>query len=140
MEETKDKRTYELALLVKSDDDAARTADLIKQYNGEAVAEPRARKIALAYKIKGNLEAVFVSTLFRALPEDAKQLEHDLGMRQEVIRSMVLAAPAQSEAQPSAAPAFPGAKRGRFSSEPRPAPPRPLSNEALEKKIEEILR
>ncbi len=144
MEEGKEKKIYELALLLKGDDDAARVADLIKQYNGEMVAEPRAKKLALAYTIKGADEAVFVSVLFRALPGDVKQFEHDLNVRQEVLRSMIIVATVPTEGEPTAAPAFPGQqRRGRFGVEPRePRPsaaPHPLSNEALEKKIEEIL-
>ena len=144
MEEVKDKKIYELALLLKSDDDAARAVEWIKQYNGEAVSEPRAKKLALAYKIKGNTEAVFVSMLFRMIPDDAKQLERDLRMRGEVIRSMVLvAAPAEPQREFAAPPFFPSQRRGRplpETREPRPIAPRPLSNEALEKKIEEILQ
>ncbi len=145
MDEEKDKKTYELALLLASEDDITRVIELVREYRGEAISEPRAKKLALAYSIKGRDEAVFVSCTFQAFGEDAKSLERDLHARQEVIRGMVLVAPPQSERQPSAAPVFPMQRRGRpsaerpaWTGEQKPSAPQPLSNEALEKKIEEI--
>lgn len=138
---------YELALLLKSEDDAPAIAALVRQHNGELTAEPRARKLALAYKIKGNMEAAFVTCFFRAAGEDAKQLEHDLLTRPEVIRSMVLRAALQGglpvAAAPMALPERPGraapAARAGAGRETRKAPPRgPLSNEALENLLKEI--
>jgi ribosomal protein S6 len=147
MDEEKDKKIYELALLLTSEDDLAGAMGLVRQHQGELLAEPRAKKLALAYKIKGNTEAVFVSVLFRALPEGAKNLEHDLIAKAGVIRSMILVAPSPSEQQPVLPSQFPMQRRGRpvttrsiSTADSRPAAPRPLSNEALEKKIEEILQ
>ena len=145
MDEEKDKKTYELALLLKSESDAPRVVEFVRQHGGEMVSEPRAKKLALAYTIKGNTEAVFASCVFKASGEEVKSLERDLAMRQEVIRSMVLVTPPRSERQAPLTPYFPMQKRGRPSiagtssaSEPRPAVSHPLSNEALERKIEEI--
>lgn len=145
MNEEKDKKTYELALLVKGEADLAPVAALVREHRGEIASEPRAKKLTLAYKIKGAAEAVFASLTFRASGSDAKNLEHDLRTRPEVLRSLILVAPPQAERQPTAPPAFPPTRRGRPPVagflEPKPvAAPRPLSNEALEKKIEEILQ
>lgn len=143
--EDKEKKIYEIALLLKSEDDAPRFVAFMKQYNCEIVSEPRAKKLALAYKIKGHTEAVFASCIFKASGEDAKRLEHDLAARQEVIRSMILVSPPPMERDSSATPSFPREKWARPSLgtspvyEARPAAPHPLSNEALEKKIEELL-
>lgn len=145
-EEAKDKKLYELALLLKSENDLAGAITLLRQHDGELVSEPRAKKLALAYVIKGNTEAVFASCTFRASGTDAKELERDLSTRPEVIRSMMLVSPPPAERQPMASPSFPMQKRGRPSmvrvspseGQSRPAVSRPLSNEALEKKIEEI--
>ena len=147
--EDKDQKTYELALLLKTEDDLAGVLTLVRQHNGEVLSEPRAKKLALAYTIKGVDEAVFAYCTFRASGEDVKELEHDLITRQGVVRSMIIIAIPVSERPISAAP-FPLQKRGRPSSSPvrsaapgaevKPSAPRPLSNEALEKKIEEILQ
>jgi ribosomal protein S6 len=147
MDEAKDKKTYELALLLKSEDHLAGALTLLRQHNGEPLSEPRAKKLAFAYKIKGNTEGVFASVHFNAAQEDVKQLEHDLGTRPEIIRSMILVAAPPSEKSPTAMPPFPAARRGKAPgaritapAEVKPAPSSPLSNEALEKKIEEILQ
>lgn len=145
MSEDKEKKIYELALLAKSEDDVARTAELVRQHNGENVSEPRMKKLALAYKIKGNTEGVFASILFTATGVDVKDLENDLRTRPNVIRSMVLVALPPSERQPSAPPQFPQT-RGHSPfvrptspvREAKPVAPAPLSNEALENLLKKI--
>jgi len=149
MNEDKDKKIYELALLLKNEEDLSGVVTLLKQHSAEVTSEPRAKKMAFAYKIKSHTEGVFVSLLFTAFPSDAKELEHDLITRQDVIRFMILASPPPPE-RAEGAPSFPSMKRGRPSpmrmpspADAKPAAPRtsgPLSNEAIGKKIEEILQ
>jgi ribosomal protein S6 len=150
MNEDKEKKLYELALLLKTEEDLVPLIALIRQYEGEIVLEPRAKKLALAYKIKGHTEAIFATLQFNAFPEAAKNLEQDLNNRPEAIRFLILASPPPPERREESMPSFPGARRGRPStpraatpSDAKPAAPRasgPLSNEALGKKIEEILQ
>ena len=158
--EDKDKKEYELALLLKTEDNLAGVLALVAQHNGEGVSEPRAKRLQLAYEIKKVNEAVFVYFTFKMFGDDMNALEHDLNSRAEVLRSMVIASPAPAE-RPSASAMPPyerrssgsrsssgssaGASRSAApsassSAEPKPAPSRPLSNEALEKTIEEILK
>jgi len=147
----KDKKEYELAVLVKNEEDLAPVVALIKKHNGEIVAEPHAKRLALAYEIKKNKEAVFAYCTFKAAGADVKDLEAVFNTTPEVIRAMIIISPPPTPAgdrtmtmpqtgdstkyrsrptrSPSAAP-----------SEAKPAAPKPLSNEALEKKIEEILQ
>jgi ribosomal protein S6 len=147
MKDENDKTQYELALLLKNEDDVAAVAGLVRQHNGEITAEPRAKKLALAYKIKGSTEATFVTCFFRATGDDAKRLEHDLRTRQEVIRSMVLRAPSQAGLPVAAMPVMPSERapmrpvssRPSALREPKKPPARePLSNEALENLLKEI--
>jgi ribosomal protein S6 len=146
--EEKDKKEYELALLVKNEADVAGVVALVGQHNGEGLSEPRAKRLGLAYEIKKQTEAVFASFTFMAYGDDVKALEGDLNNHQEVIRFMVIASPVASDQ--SASPVLPPDRRvasrpsrpmmSSDSRDARPAPSRPLSNEALEKKIEEILQ
>jgi ribosomal protein S6 len=151
----KDKKEYELAVLVKSEDDLASVATLVKNHNGELTAEPRPKKLAFAYEIKKIKEGVFAHLLFKAAGEDAKNLERDLRTAPEVIRALIIAspAPAMMLGERPVMPAGGGSMRrprtGMRPSAPastgagtdtKPAAPAPLSNEALEKKIEEILQ
>ena len=139
---------YELALLLKSEDDAAAVATLARQHGGEIVSEPRAKRLSLAYPIKGNTEASFVTFVFKAPKVGAKKLESDLRLRQDVIRSMIVRTPLAggmpvTASAPTALPERPSrygsARPAAPPREPRKAPARePLSNEALENLLKEI--
>ncbi|HVM77342.1 MAG TPA: 30S ribosomal protein S6 [Candidatus Paceibacterota bacterium] len=142
-----DKKEYEISLLLKNEADLANVLTLVGQHGGEISSETKARNLALAYEIKKHKEAVFAYCNFRAYPDDAKNLEHDLNSRTDVLRFMIIASPPAAE---KISPMGPGAPR-RPRRAPRtaaptgdatakPQAPRPLSNEALEKKIEEILQ
>jgi ribosomal protein S6 len=149
--EEKDKKEYELALLLKSEDNLPGVMVLVGQHNGEGASEPRAKRLQLSYEIKKHTEAVFVYFTFKMFGDDMKVLEHELNTRADVLRFMVIASPAPAE-RPSAS-LMPQREERHTRSAPRSSssvpslaeapkatPSRPLSNEALEKKIEEILQ
>ena len=148
--EDKDKKEYELALLIKNEDNMPGVLALVAQHNAEGVSEPRAKRLQLAYEIKKHHEAVFVYFTFKAFGDDIKALEHDLNTYGDVLRSMVIASPAPAERTATSAMPPREERRGRSSTPytapaaptepPKPAASKPLSNEALEKKIEEILQ
>jgi ribosomal protein S6 len=144
--EDKDKKEYELALLLKTETDLAAVLTLVGQHHGEGVSEPRAKRLQLAYEIKKLNEAVFVYFTFKAFGYDINNLEHDLNSKAEVIRFMVIASPAPAEHVSSSAmphdrrPSVRASAPRSAPTEVKAAPSRPLSNEALEKKIEEILQ
>lgn len=151
--EEKDKKEYELAILVKNEEDLAPVVAFVRQHNAEISTEPHAKRLTLAYEIKKQKEAVFAYLIFKAASEDAKTLEHDLNTKAEVLRFLVIAspAPAMPPMDRQAMPQMGGPKRrSRITprtaagttgeAAPKPAAPKPLSNEALEKKIEEILQ
>ena len=139
-----DKKEYEIAFLVESEADAAAVLTIVGQHGGEVSSELKTRNVALAYEIKKHKEAVFAYCNFRAYPTEAKNLEDDLNARQNVIRFMIIASPAAAEKPIGSAPLMRHRRpvRGTPTSEgqAKPQAPRPLSNEALEKKIEEILQ
>lgn len=146
--EDKEKKEYELALLVKNESDLPGVFVLINQHNAEGVSEPRAKRLQLTYEIKHHTDAVFAYLTFKMNGLDIKALEHDLVTRADVLRFMVIASPAPAE-RTAASPMPPREERrprtpsyGAAPSleAPKPPAPRPLSNEALEKKIEEILQ
>ena len=143
--EDKDKKEYELGLLLKSEEDTADIVKFVAQHGGEMLSEPRAKRLALAYEIKGNKEATFTYFNFRAFGDEVKSLEHDLNSRQDVIRSLLVIATPPNEPRSSFG-AGPMPRRGGKPmrsappSEPSTQKSQSLSNEALEKKIEEILQ
>ena len=141
----KDKKTYEISFLVKSEADVAGVISFLTQHNAEVLTEPRSRNIVLAYEIKKNKEAVFTYCTFKAAGADAKKLENDLSVGILVIRSLIVALPKKglrSEStderskEKKTRPSRPAAPY----SEVKLSSPRTLSNEALTRKIEEILK
>ena len=143
-----DKKEYELAVLVKNEDDLAPVAALARQHGAEIATEFRAKRLTLAYEIKKNKEAVFAYCTFKAEGPATKELEADLNTKAEVIRFLIVKAPAPDTSSRQASPLGAAAvqRRGRTMRTPgapeatKPAVPKSLSNEALEKKIEEILQ
>jgi ribosomal protein S6 len=155
--EEKDKKEYELAVLVKEEGDLAVVTALVGQHKGEGVSEPRAKKLALAYEIKGETDAVFAYCTFKAFGEEVKNLERDLNTHAAVLRFMIIASPPPAErpyssmvpherrgkapyAGAGSSPSPSSESRESRPSTSRPASSGPISNEALEKRIEEILQ
>ncbi|HVO28614.1 MAG TPA: 30S ribosomal protein S6 [Candidatus Paceibacterota bacterium] len=143
----RDRKEYELAVLVKDEADLAPVVALVREHNGEAPSEPRAKRLALAYEIKKRKEAVFAYFTFKAFGEDVKNLERELNTKPEVIRSLIIASPAPAMTMERQPLPMGAAKRrtrvtrtGTAADAAKPVAPAPLSNEALEKKIEEILQ
>lgn len=142
--EDRNRKEYELAVLVKREEDLPGIAAVVRDHAGEITADFRAKRVALAYPIKKEKEAIFAYAHFRAIGETAKALEHDLNVRHDVLRSLVviLPKPDKKEQAPRELPLKRAvAPRPSASvSEPRQQNSWPLSNEALTKKIEEILK
>jgi ribosomal protein S6 len=141
----KDKKTYELAVLVKTEGELSGVVTIVGQHGAEILGELNPKRVALAYPIKKQKEGVFAYGTIRAYPDDAKKLEEDLRTRQDILRFMILALRGNAMAQQPGTAMAPrrrpmvAAARPSAVVESKPAPG-PLSNEALEKKIEEILQ
>lgn len=131
------RKEYELAYLVKDENLTGAAAEIVKAQGGEVRLEGNASRIRLAYPINKQTEAYFGYVQFLAEPAVAKTLEAALNLDQRILRSLLMTPPPLKE-------------KKRMGEGPRPVEPRvgrpsesrslPLSNEALEKKIEEILQ
>ena len=130
------KKEYELAFLVNEETDAPGIVEALKAAGAELRLEGPVRKVALAYKIKKQDSAYFGFVHFAMESAAAKSLEGVLALRPEILRYMIVTPPSVQAKpfQQSTGPRPPAAK----PYEPKTAPA--LSNEALEKKIEEILQ
>jgi ribosomal protein S6 len=133
-------KTYEMSFLVANEGDVPSVIDLVKKFNGTIMKEPSIRRIALAYKIAKQTSALFGFFNFQMGSDDVKALEHDLRTNATILRSLILSTPKKKER-------VAGEEKPRTY---RPAPVKPLmekkltstslSNEALTRKIEEILQ
>lgn len=134
----KDKKEYEVGFLVREESKAREVVDAVKAAGGEVTLEGPVNRIRLAYQIDKQTEALFGFTQFMMDPAAAKALEKALTMNPDVLRFLILTPPPLKEKPRKPREAMP-----RPASKPYPsrAPEAPtLSNEALEKKIEEILQ
>jgi ribosomal protein S6 len=145
----KDPKDYELAVLVKEEGDILPVAALVREQGGEILVDFKAKKIALAYPIKKETEGIFAYANIRAMGETVKTLEHDLNLRNDVLRSLIVLLPKPEKPREEKPVAPLAAKRATStrsaassssSTETSRQNAGPLSNEALEKKIEEILK
>ena len=143
MEDTeKVKKEYEIGVLVRKEDDIPEVRRIVEQHRGEFASDFQAKKVALAYPIKHETEAVFAFSRFFAEPTEAKQLEHDLETLGVVLRALLTIHAKISRREAV------GALKKRAQANRQPAPVLPstspsvhnLSNEALTKKIEEMLK
>ena len=143
MEDTeKVKKEYEIGVLVRKEEDIPEVRRVVEQHGGEFAADFQAKKIALAYPIKHEKEAVFAFSRFKTEPTEAKRLENDLETTNVVLRSLITVPFKISRRDAVGA----GKRRLQASRQSAPVPQasapavHTLSNEALTKKIEEMLQ
>ncbi|MDO8537063.1 MAG: hypothetical protein Q7R94_02345 [bacterium] len=142
-----EKKNYELAVLLRDEESSREVLKLLGQHQIEVQETGQPKKINLSYPVKHIREAIFEFFSLFSLPENIKLLEQDLKGNTAILRSMVVGIPRDRAAARGMVDS-----RRRVSGSRRPASPSPsyevkpvphkatLSNEAIEKKIEEILQ
>jgi ribosomal protein S6 len=136
-------KEYELSYVLKDEADFKSIQDLLIAHGGEVFSETTLRNIVLSYPIKKQTQAFFGFLHFRIDPEKIKTLDHDLKFNTPVLRFLIVTPPFIKGKFVSA----PRLNKSKSSSSaPKSETPvvnkpdvMPLSNEDLEKKIEEIL-
>ncbi len=133
------KNRYELSFVTQSED-AASVKALLAKNNAQILNERPISKIQLAYKIAKQGYGFMSTTEFLADAQSVVTLRYDLQLEKDVLRGIIikLKEPKKAteketdERMPGKGPTAPQKLRNMFSGV--------LSNEALEKKIEEILQ
>lgn len=136
-------KEYELSFLLKSDEAASEVLRVLGRAGAEIFLEGPREAIPLAYPVRKETNAVFGYVHFRAFPDAIRAVTQELRLLPPVLRFLVITPPFVK-------------LRSRWEQAPRPKPigtepelppeparqpsSLPLSNEALEKKIEEILQ
>ncbi len=141
MEKEQDKKQYEVSFLLKEEGGLGSVVKFINASGGEIELESPVAKIALAYPIKKETQAYFGYIHFSALPGEIKNLEHEMETNLGVLRHLIITPPFK-KAPPRQRP------EGALKAPVKQTIPRPtteiksetLTNEDLEKKIEEILK
>ena len=144
MSEDQEKKHYEISFLVKSDEEVPIVLRLVGQHGAEVQGEPKAGATNLAYEINKLSRAIFCFLTVRALPENIKLLEKDLAALPSILRFLVIKLPRESFGTRRGLSEYHRARKPptarKSSTPPAPKQQEVLSNEAIEKKIEEILQ
>ena len=139
LKEDSDKKAYEVSFLLESEDKIDDVKRLFAQHGVDITEESPQKKINLAYEIKRMSQAFFGTLRVFSWPQNIKLLEKDLRGNKNVLRSLIVSLPSEKRdgGQDLKKPAMPVRRQSIFQRESRS---KPLSNEAIEKKIEEILQ
>ncbi len=130
-----EKNAYEISFLVKSAEDAEAIVKRLSEIGAEVLSENKPQEIVLAYPIKKISKAYFGYSVFNSLPSEIAKLNNSLGLDSKALRFLIVTPPivkVQERKMESV----------MTAEKPKTAPVREtdLSNDALEQKLEEILK
>lgn len=139
----KEQKKYEISFLAKGDKDGGEIIELLKKHQISIIGEDNGLKIKLAYPIKKEESAFFSCFQFSAAPDIIKKISDELNFNSRILRFLIITPPIVKSMAVSA----PRARRTALfreaakkveikKEEPQPI----LTNEELEKKLEEILK
>lgn len=136
-----DKKAYEIGFMARDEKGASEIVERVKAHGGEILLEGPVEQVSLAYKIKKQAQAHFGYLHFAMEPANVKVFSDELQRVPNVLRFLVVTPPFEKQ-KPRQMPVEReyAASRPRAEERKTVAAPLPLSNEALEKKIEEILQ
>jgi ribosomal protein S6 len=141
--EAKEPRAYEISFLVRDEQGRDAVLSLVRRLGGELLFEGPFERIALAYPIKRETAAAFGFIHARLSPDALAELEGELKTIGSLLRYLIITPPFLKNKPRSV---FRGRAPQTDATIPSPVPERrapeslPLTNEALEKRIEEILK
>jgi ribosomal protein S6 len=165
-ENEKELKEYEAAFLIDGEEYALHVVKILKARGASVVFESPVKKIDLSYPIKKRRSAYFGFVHFRCFASDIENIDEDLRLNDKIIRHLIVAPPINSKAvnlvtrRPSRATVVASSEssdiakqkkdgsvaassvvaRNRGESEQDGRVSQEVSNEELEKKLEEILK
>ncbi len=129
-------KEYEIAFLARDEKEIGGILGIIARFGAETVFHGPVEKISLAYPIKKETSANFGYLHFTLDSQKIASLARELRMNPTIIRFLIVSPPFVK----IKAKIIQNIKRAPQPAVERKIEPLPLSNEALEKKIEEILQ
>lgn len=147
-------KNYEIGFLVKDDNDRQEIVRILSNHQMPIINEGQISQVKLAYPIKKENCAYFGYLYFSARPRDIKKLREELQTSPKILRFIIIANPVLKDGRPISGQVEPikkhSAPESSFVSNVeasslkkekiKSAKTEVLSNEALEKKLEEILK
>lgn len=128
------KQDYELSFLLKESATQAAVLNILRKYQITPSYESSLNQIRLAYPIQRQTSAFFGFCHFSVEPAAIQKIKEELTLTPEILRFLIVASPVRPRAFERKSPAHPPEEKS-----PEPTPP-VLTNEALEEKLEEILK
>ena len=131
-------KSYEIAFLVKNPEEEKAVLDLLGQYKGRVLQKSALKETYLSYPIKKHTTAYLGYIQFELAPLEVEKLSQSLKLNPAILRYLAVTLPAikkvseRTEKKP--AEDAKSAKPAAVSAGPI------LTNEALEEKLEEILK
>lgn len=142
-----EKREYELSFLLRDEQHISAIDSLMKRFGFEVASQSDIRRIMLAYPIKKEQSAFFGFMFFMAEPSKIAEFSHELQLEGDVLRFIVVSEPIKPakrererdmDVAPQRTEASPEAPIEHKSEEKKGSDV--VTNEDLEKKLEEILK
>ena|SRR3989338_1530824 len=142
------KKEYELSFLIKDQQGEAVLDGLLRQFGAEVSHKSPLAEMKLAYPVKKHKQANFGFIHFSLAPENVKNFSQALNLSPAVLRMLIISPPVgKSEKFRNQTLDYQPELRGNRArikksedSEVMPAKGGVLSNKALEKTLEEILK
>ena len=126
-------KEYELSFLLNSAEALNLVSEILKRHGSQMIYEGPANQTRLAYPIKKQNSAFFGFSQFSVAPEEVKKIKAELELSPSVLRFLIITPPVKAMNRER--------RREQWIPEVKPKQPASaLSNEALEQKIEEILK
>lgn len=138
---TNEKKEYLVAFIIR-EEDATPVVALVQKHAGEIMSREDLAKVRLAYPIQKQQFAFSGSFIVSSLPDFPSKLSAELKFEPRIVRMMITKKPDFPETKPSMNPhdVTRARMRRRDIGRGTERAPAGLSNEALERKIEEILQ
>lgn len=140
-----DKKSYEISFLLAEEAAKAEIDKALQSVNAEVGLRGACAEVKFAYPVKKHASGFFGYVHFKATSEQAAQLKAIVENNQKVLRTLLVTPPViMQPREPRPERRAPGTTEERTvpqkAAEVRPVPQEAvMSNEALEKKLEEIL-
>lgn len=134
---SEDQKTYEVGYLLISPEAEQELARVLEQNKAGVMSVGKLSEIKLAYPIKKHQSALFGFAKFSAMPESIAPIKASLSLNSGVLRFLIISF---IPLKPSADQATEKVKSEPEIKNKEVKVPEILSNEALEKKLEEILK
>lgn len=149
-----DKKEYEITFIAVAEDGAIEVEKELAALGCAITGKGPLAAIKLAYPVKKHTTGYFGYVWFSAMAEDVKKLHNALSIKPGILRFLIVTPPVKVTVRENRAPRERGMQVKSAASEapkevpvsearPQAAPtraPEVLSNELLEKKLEEILK